>query len=406
MSAVPVIISDPIRYIKDRRDECYDRSEILCRDRLYEEAFSQCKNDIAALRFAKGFANFLAKKKILVNKYDILAGYPYRYNYSTTMPVTNPDDYDPRFRPITGLRMDEETANVEEFHHIAAGSPDAETITTFVDGMNTRLYKHWESGHIIPGYGRLLNKGFGGLIAEGEAALKKANGVHKDFIRAMLICCEASAQYILRYGKQAEELATQTENPAWKANLGRIAQACANVAYQPASSFFEALQLLWLSHELMYMENVPASFSLGRMDKYLYPFYQKDKEAGLITYEQAGELMDALWLNFGVTLHAYQNITIGGLDEKGDYVANDVTYMCLQSSRRLRFDQPLLSLRYHSSISQALWEESLALLETGIGMPAFFGDDMCIPAKMKMGLTKEDATEYGLIGCVEMAAPH
>ena len=96
-------------------------------------------------------------------------------------------------------------------------------------------------------------------------------------------------------------------------------------------------------------------------------------------------MIQALWIKFSANLHSYQNVTIGGLDVNGVYQENDLTFICLQATRLLKYDQPILCMRYDDSMSDELWEEALATVRTGTGFPAFFSDKACIAAKKKMG---------------------
>ncbi len=405
MSAAEVRLSETIRYINDRRDDNFDRKEIPVRDKCYRKAFAEHPDDIRAVQFAYGFADFLQQKKILINEYDILAGNAFRYTYNTTLPISCPDDYDPHFRPPIGVDPMVEAEICIDYHQYPAGSDEEQQMRRFATAVDNWLFKHWESGHIIPGFYRVLALGYGGILKECDEAIKTADSKQAEFIKAMRMVCQASIDYIRRYEALALQRAAETANPQWKQNMERIAKACAQIAAGPATNFFEAVQLTWFAHELILAENVPSSESLGRMDQYLYPYYAADKEAGVMTYEEASDLIDALWIKFSANLHAYQNVTLGGIDMNGKYMENDLTFICLQATRRLRFDQPLISLRYDDSMSNELWEEAVALVQTGTGFPAFFSDDACIAAKKKMGLSDEDSYNYGLIGCVEMAAP-
>lgn len=404
--AAPEVACSPrICKIRDHRIQDHDRSQIPHRDRVYREEFAKHPDEIAALRFARGFSRFLAEKKIHLNEYDLLAGFAYRYTYNTTLPVDMPEDYDPRYRPDFGVESVREARECEAFHGLVPGDADYDKMEVFAAGVKNWLFKHWESGHILPGYHRVAALGFGALIEEGEAALEKADAEHKPYIEAMLMCNRAAAAYIRRFAEKAEAMAAESAVPEYRAQLKKIAEACGQIADGPARTFFEAVQLIWFVHEMLYVENEPASISLGRLDQTLYPYYRKDVEAGILTDAEASDYIDALWIKFSANLHAYQNVTIGGIDRDGNFTANPVTYIILQSTRRLRFDQPLISLRYNDNMPDRMWAESMALIKTGIGFPAFFYDGACIPAKRRMDIAEEDAENYALIGCVEMGTP-
>lgn len=405
MSVREMHASEAIRYIDEHKDENYDRSQIPVRDRCYREAFAEHPDEIRAVQFAYGFQRFLREKKIMINPHDLLAGNAYRYTYNTTLPVWCPEDFDPMYRPPMGVDPFDEAAVCNEFYGYEEGSEGFENVNRFATAVKNWLFKHWESGHIVPGYAALLNKGYGAILKECDEALKTADEKQTQFIRAMRITCESAIEYIHRYEALARQRAEETANPQWKANMLRIADACTQIAEGPATNFFEAVQLLWFAHELILAENVPASESPARIDQYLYPFYEKDKAAGTETYESASDLIQALWIKFSANLHSYQNVTIGGLDVNGVYQENDLTFICLQATRLLKYDQPILCMRYDDSMSDELWEEALATVRTGTGFPAFFSDKACVAAKKKMGQSDEDAYDYGMIGCVEMTCP-
>lgn len=404
--AAEVECSPRIERLRAERRDDHDRSQIPFRDRVYSKAFSMHPGDPACLRFAYGFAEFLKCKKLHLKPHDLLAGFAYRYTYNTTLPVLMDDDYDPQYRPEYDVDNVREAKEAQKLAGVSDESPEGRTLEMFPRAIKSWLFKHWESGHILPGYHLVLEKGFGGLAKEGEKALATADDEHRPYIQAMLICNNAAIEYILRYAALCSEMAEKAEDPINKAHLEKLASGCSQIASGEPRTFLEAVQLIWFIHEMMFIENDPASISLGRLDRTLYPFYKRDVEEGTLTYEEASDYIDALWIKFSANLHAYQNVTIGGIDPvSGEYTANDVTYIMLQSTRRLRFDQPLISLRYSDTMPDKMWAESLALIKTGIGFPAFFNDSACIKAKEDMGISESDARNYALIGCVEMGTP-
>lgn len=403
MNASPVQMSARIQDLIAQRHNYYDRTQIPTRRPHYLTAFEAFAHEGRNIQIAHGFESFLREKKILITEHDILAGFAYRYTYKPSSPFNVPDDYDPLYRPPAGIDTFEEAETGIVANGFADSSPEAEEMRTFAQCVTKWLYKHWESGHIIPGFERLIQRGYGSLIEEAKALLAK--GQDTADLRAMTICSEAASHYILRYADYAAELAQKTQTPEYTDHLNTMEAALRHVAYGKPRTFFEAVQLIWLTHEMLYAENFPASLSFGRLDQYLYPLYKADTENGILTRAAAQDIIDAFWVKLGITLHGYQNITIGGLGPDGEDASNELTVLMIQACRKTLFDQPLLCLRYHKSMPDEVWAESVELLKTGIGLPAFFIDDFCIDAKQRMGHSKEDAMNYGLVGCVEMSCP-
>lgn len=404
MNSDNLFMTDRIKYLHETREDSFDRSIIPHRDEVYEDAFAKMDPDTpVAIKFAKAMDQFLSVKKIQILERDVLAGYHYKYSWNTTLPTEYPLDYDPSLRPDFELVPHVEAEKCQEFYGLSDDSPEMEKFHIFGPAVETWFYKHYLTGHVVPGYLHVLDKGLKALQEHGEECLKKAETKEqKDAIESMLIASRAESKYILRYSAMAKQMAEETKDEENKKQLQKIAAACDNIAYNKPDSFFEAVQLLWITHEVTITETPPVSVSLGRVDTYLYPFYKADLDQGLITYDEAQEIIDALWIKFSSSEHAYQNVTLGGYDADGGYTCNPVTYMCMRATRKLRYDQPLISLRYTKNMPDEFWDEVVELLLVGMGFPALFNDDAIIPVKKKFGLSDEDAKNYGVVGCVEM----
>ena len=398
-------LSDTIKYLVEVKDSFHDRSQIPHRDQVYQRVLAQNPDDIEAVKFAKAFAAFLAEKKIHIDPNDILAGFTYRYTYETTLPIRCPKDFDPLYRPPISLDSEREYETVLKYHGLDRDSTEAKELKIFLDGVDAWLYKHWFSGHILPGYDRLVNIGFSGLVEVGRKSVEEHEGVNKEFARAMLITNEAAIRYLRRYADLAAEMAADAETEFQKKNLSRIADSCLWLTHDKPRNFFDAVQLLWMAQEIMMAENVPASESLGRMDVYLAPYYEKDKADGVLTYDEASEIMDALWIKLSGNLHSYQAVTISGTNADGTTFVNDLTYLVMESTRKLKFDQPLIDFRYTDGMPERLWNEVVELIKTGTGFPGIFYDPIHIRAKMSTGQSEEDARNYAIIGCVETGLP-
>ena len=405
LNAPSVTCSPRIQFLKDHRLEDHRREEIPHRDIVYAREIAAHAGLERVRQFACAFSAFLDEKEIHLKKEDLLAGFAYRYTYNTTLPMDMPDDFDPTRRPPCDIDPYRESRECIAFYGFTPDEDNAKLLNTFSLGVKNWLFKHWESGHILADFPKLLRTGFPGLEKEAEAALDTVSGEQRPCTEAMLVCIRAAIRYIRRYEEKARQLLADTAEPEYRRSLQRIAEACRELSEGAPSSFFSAVQLTWIAHELLLVENEPSSLSLGRMDMYLYPFYKKDMEDGVLTRAEASDILDALWIKFAATIHSYQNVTIGGMGADGTFAGNDVTKMILQSTRRLRFDQPLICLRTTPDMGEDFWAETTALLRTGTGFPALFNDRVCIAAKERMGIAKKDAENYALIGCVEMGTP-
>ena len=159
--------------------------------------------------------------------------------------------------------------------------------------------------------------------------------------------------------------------------------------------------------------------SYGRMDQYLYPYYLRDVEKGILTEESAIELLNNLWIKtltinkirswshtqYSAGSPLYQNVTIGGQTTDKKDAVNGMSYMILKSVAQCHLTQPNLTVRYHRGLDNDFMKECIEVVKQGFGMPAFNNDEIIIPSFIARGIAEEDAYNYSAIGCVEVAVP-
>ena len=404
-----------IQVLKENRKKYARTSEIPVRDDAYREAVREHPEASAEEQYAYGFANTLAKKEILIPEDDLLAGYLFQYAYNVNFPMKVSEDFDPAERAKFQMDMEREIEETKELQSESA----SDELDEFADAVENWLVKHWHSGHTLAGYEMLLNTGWGALLSRVEEQLGKAQSEkEKQTAHAFYIVLKACMSYMHRYLEETERQLNKLkrnnkiDNNGYDDGFGtrrecleRMRDALMNIETKAPETFYEALQLLTLANEMMYCENIPSGISLGRIDYYLYPFYQKDVDAGRLNYEETGELIEAFWLKCSCQKKAYQNMTLGGCDADGRCAVNDLTYLCLESAANLRVDQPSVNFRWTDDMPEEAWQAVLALIRTGMGFPALFYDPCCMKAQMKNGVLKEDVWNYGFVGCVEMAIP-
>ena len=276
-------------------------------------------------------------------------------------------------------------------------------------------------GHFTVKYEEVLAIGFEGIAAKAKTALSVCKAGDADyarkshFLNAVIICCNAAITYAHRYAMLALETAQKETNSQRKMELLKIAENCAQVPGKPARNFYEACQSFWFVQMLLQTESSGHSISPGRFDQYMYPYYEKDIKEGLITREKAQELLDCIWVKLndlnkvrdaasaegfaGYSL--FQNLIVGGQTEEGEDATNDLSFMCLEAALHVMLPAPSLSIRVWNKTPDELLMKAAKVTRTGIGLPAYYNDEVIIPAMMSRGVTLEDARTYNIIGCVE-----
>ena len=311
---------------------------------------------------------------------------------------------------------------------LAAANMDPEVLDVFLNhGIFTvGNYFYNGVGHVNVNYERVINQGLESYIEECKAELAKLSrgqgdyATRRNFLEAVIESCEGVITYARRYSDLALSQAANCTDPDRKAELLTIAEACDRVPAKPARSFHEACQGFWFIQQLMQMESSGHSISPGRFDQYMYPFFKADLDAGKTTYEAAQELIDCIWVKLNdlnkvrdaasaegfAGYGLFQNLIVGGQDEYGLDATNDLSYMCMEAQMHVRLPQPSLSIRVWNGSPHSLLIKAAAVTREGMGVPAFYNDEVIIPSMMSRGYTLEDARGYCIIGCVEPSACH
>lgn len=276
-------------------------------------------------------------------------------------------------------------------------------------------------GHVTVNYAKVLKIGYKGIIAEAEAELNSLDLGSPEMmdkavlLKAVIKSCEAVIEYAKRYARLALEKAEKCTDEKRKLELLLIAQNCAKVPENGAESFYEACQSFWFIQLLIQTESSGHSISPGRFDRYMYPYFKADLDAGRITPAFAQELMDCIWVKLNDLCKVrdsasaegfagyglFQNLIAGGQDENGEDSTNDISFMSIQASLNVMLPQPSLSVRIWNNTPHDFMMKAAELTKTGIGLPAYYNDEVIIPALMSRGLTLKDARDYNIIGCVE-----
>jgi pyruvate formate-lyase/glycerol dehydratase family glycyl radical enzyme len=405
---------------------------------LITESYRQTENEPMVIRRAKAFAHILENIPIVIRDLELIVG-------STTIAPRGCQTY-PEFsyewleaefdtvetRSADPFYISEKTKQeLKEANAYWKGKTTSELATSYMEPETLLAMEHNiftpgnyfynGVGHVTVKYGEVLAIGFSGIKAKAQAELDKlclADGDYQKksrFLEAVMISCDAAIEYARRYARLALKEAEECTDPVRKRELLQIAENCANVPEKGATGFYEACQSFWFVQQLLQIESSGHSISPGRFDQYMYPYYQKDMESGKITREFAQELMDCIWVKLndlnkcrdaasaegfaGYSL--FQNLIAGGQNEEGIDVTNDLSFMSIQASMHVFLPQPSLSVRVWNGTPHEFLIRAAELTRTGIGLPAYYNDEVIIPSLMSRGLTLQDARDYNIIGCVE-----
>lgn len=421
-------------------DALYEHMPVIesARAKLITESYKETEGEPIITRRAKAFAHILHNIPIIIRDNELIVG-------SSTIAPRGCQTF-PEFsyewleaeldtvatRTADPFEIAEETkAELKEADKYWKGKTTSELATSYMAPEAIKAIEHNiftpgnyfynGVGHVTVKYWEVLEIGFEGIMEKAQKELDgcsvgDGNYAKKShFLEAVILSCKAVIDYAGRYAKLAQEMAAQTSDPVRKQELFVIAENCSRVPAKGAQNFYEACQSFWFVQQLLQMESSGHSISPGRFDQYMYPYYKKDMEAGTITREFAQELMDCIWVKLndlnkcrdaasaegfaGYSL--FQNLIAGGQNKEGEDVTNDLSVMCIQASMHVHLPAPSLSVRVWNGSPHEFLIKAAELTRTGIGLPAYYNDEVIIPALQNRGLSLEDAREYNIIGCVE-----
>ena len=300
----------------------------------------------------------------------------------------------------------------------------AEWKAAYEAGIFTEFMEQRTPGHTAGGE-RIFRIGLLDLIDEIRAKISELHpsSIHYDELQeqeAMLVVSEAMIAYANRYAKALQKLAEEEDDPSRKKELEQMAEICSWVPAHAPRTFWEALQHYWFIHVgITYELNPWDSFTPGRLDQHLYPFYRRDLEQKILTGEMAKELLESFWLKFnnqpsvpkvGVTLEEsftyndFSKINIGGLKEDGSDAVNELSYLILEVLDEMKTMQPNAAVLLSGKNPERFLRKALRVVAPGFGEPPLFNFDGAMVKMLSKGKSLADSRACGVSGCVETGA--
>lgn len=426
--------------IQNLVDQLFEKLPEIETDRavLLTESYKETEGQPIIVRRAKAFSHILKNIPVTIRKNELIVGSATKSPRSCQVfPEFSYDWLEKEFDTVETRSADpfyisEDNKRIlRDVYKYWKGKTTSELATSYMADETIKAMEHNiftpgnyyynGVGHVTVKYEKVLEVGYEGIIEEVKKELSKCNVADDDyakkshFLKSVIQSCEAVIIYANRYAELALNMAKQCNDNVRRNELLEIAYNCARVPAKGARSFYEACQSFWFVQMLLQLESSGHSISPGRFDQYMYPYYKSDIESGKITKEFAQELMDCIWVKLNdlnkvrdagsaegfAGYGLFQNLIVGGQDAGGIDVTNDLSFMAIEASMHVMLPQPSLSIRVWNGSPHELLIKAAKLTRTGIGLPAYYNDEVIIPSLLNRGLTLSDAREYNIIGCVE-----
>ena len=286
------------------------------------------------------------------------------------------------------------------------------------------MWKNVALSHTILDYPKLLKKGLRGIIEEIEAERDKEGNRQekKDYLNAMIECCEGVISYAANLAAEAARQAEACTDSTRKAELERMAEAIAHAPEYPARNMDEAVNAIWIHWVGVHMENTNAGFSLGRMDQWLQPYFAADMEKLNSEEEKSAyikhviELLGCFYINcqdhlplipdignylFGGS-SSDQAITLGGVTPDGEDAVNDMTYIFLKVTEIMSMRDPNINARYNSDKNSLTYLRRLCEVNVNTtSTPSIHNDKVVMASLVDHHYDPRDLNDWSATGCVE-----
>lgn len=431
---------EPTQRVKALREQILNASPCIEveRARLLTESYKETESLPMVLRRAKALEKILSELPVIIRSGELIVGSLTTEPHSAQVfPEFSNQWLLDEFDRLNLRKGDRFTISEEVKQELMAifpywkGKTTSELATSYMmqetkdcideDVFTVGNYYFNGVGHVAVDYEKVLKKGFKGIIHDVLSAMESADKCdpgylkQESFFKAVIISCNAAINFARRYAQKAREMA-EVVSPQRRSELLEIARICETVPENGATTFYEACQSFWLTHAIIHLESNGHSISPARFDQYMYPFLEQDKS---ITPDYAQELLDCLWVKFndinkvrdeGSTkgfggYPMFQNLIVGGQTRGGQDATNSLSYMAMTATAHVSLHEPSFSVRVWAKSPDDFLIKACEVSRLGMGIPAYYNDEVIIPALINRGLTLEDARDYGIIGCVEPQKP-
>lgn len=236
-----------------------------------------------------------------------------------------------------------------------------------------------------------------------------------DFLEAMEICLDAMRVWHERLMAELDRRIADSAGEEYSI-YRQVRDSLSRVPELPPRNFREAVQGLWFLWEF---QRLCGNWSgLGRMDRILGPYLERDLAAGAISLDEARDLLAHFWIKGAEWVGApaggagtsgdaqfYQNVILGGIDRGGRQVENEVTYLILDIVEELHISDYPIAVRVSERTPEKLWQRIAEIQRLGGGIVSIYNEDLVIASMTGFGYPLEDARDFTNDGCWEIIVP-
>ncbi|WP_020611171.1 glycyl radical protein [Sediminispirochaeta bajacaliforniensis] len=431
------------------RERLFEKIPEICPERavLFTESMKQSEGQPIVKRRAQALYEVLDKMTIFVRDGELIVGnqasttrgapaFP-EYSVDWIIKEFNGDPYHFAERPCDKFTYSERTkeqllATIDYwkgktlFENVWSQLPEEARVAWEINAIDDTWCAAAGLGNVLPDHQMVLEQGLEGIIERAEKGLADLDLTEPGtisqywFLQAVVTANKAVINFAGRFANLLLDLAEKEPDPVRKKELLTMSENCRQVPAKPAQSFWQAIQAVWFIQLILQIETNGHAISLGRFDQYLWPYFQRDIERGVLTREKALELVESFFIKaneinklrswadseYFPGYHLAENLAIGGQTADGKDAVNQLTYTILDATADLKLTKPSVSLKWFEGTSDEFMDKALSVVEAHKGgQPALYNDLAVMRILDNMGVKKEDQYGWAPVGCIEATVP-
>jgi len=243
-----------------------------------------------------------------------------------------------------------------------------------------------------------LTLGWGGILAKiGHYRSVNTDEEAQELYDGLEQTVLGLQDWIRRHARVAREMAEDEEDPLFRRNLLEMADINEHLVSGRPRTFREACQ--WMLYYQLAGKMYNMGGSLGRVDQFLFPFYEQDRKQGILTDEEA---------IFHLACHFIMDTSytqLGGPDASGKDTTNALSYLVLEAAHRLRVPVNV-GVSVGRDVDPNLLRRGVEMLfQDRTGIPKFLGVDRTSEGFARNGYPIELGRQRAYSGCHWCAIP-
>ena len=291
---------------------------------------------------------------------------------------------------------------IKRMREYSAGRPELERVCLTWPGMKPDITPEeakvrsvmvccLDREHTCPDWEWLLERGVPGIAAEARRRGKEAKtSDEKLFFSCVARCYDAFGTLLRRWADFCD-----------KKGMAELAGVMRGLAEHEPRTLREALELSLVYDTCQYIEGESVR-SQGRFDKLFLRFYRDDLAAGRLTRASAKALVQDWFLRMyckNPSGNPGKNIALGGYDDRGEPLWNELTDIAFELHRELNNPSPKLNYNFGAKTPDDQVQRVMQCVADGYSSIVFGNCEIVMEALRRRGKSEADARDFVLNGC-------